>query len=92
MKYVVLFRAVHAKDGRAVAVMGSSMSRKAYSIKLRQFYLLSEYFFPHSIHFILTTFSRGESYLFCYITQSGEEEMEPIVKMGSDKEAVMLRI
>ena len=54
--------------------------------------LLSEYFFPHSIRFILTTFTRGESYLFCYITQSGEEEMEPIVKTGSDKEVVMLRI
>ena len=92
MKYVALFQAVRAKDGRAVAVTGSSMGREAYSIKSRQFYLLSEYFFPHSIHFILTTFTRAESYLFCYITQSGEEEMEPIVKMGSDKEAVMLRI
>ena len=90
MKYIVLFQALRAKDGRAVAVTGSSMGREAYSIKTRQFYLLSECFFPHSIRFILT--SRGESYLFCYITQSGEEEMEPIVKTGSDKEAVMSRI
>ena len=84
MKYVVLFQALRAKDGRAVSVTGSGMGREAYSMKSRQFYLLSEYFFPH---FILTTFTRGESYLFCYITQSGEEEMEPIVKTGSDKEA-----
>ena len=92
MKYIVLFQALRAKDGRAVLVTGSGMGREAYSMKSRQFYLLSEYFFPHFIRFILTTFTRGELYLFCYITQSGEEEMEPIVKTGSDKEAVMSRI
>ena len=77
MKYVVLFQALRAKDDRAVLVTGSGMGREAYSMKSRQFYLLSEYFFPHSIRFILTTFTRGESYLFCYITQSGEEEIYP---------------